>query len=206
MIPNNIYTPEKYVVTNSHTFYKQLKSIIWQDYLISKEIFEKNQKPFNSIKLLSAYISKNTVCFNPNLININNTDNYEIERQVQIGVGKVNHNIIEDLIIVSAIPEYEQLCMLAEKQFIDWWENEVSHIIELKYKGMNNANSICQFARQLRNAFGHSKVNIKENLKSVDPVWCYLNLKQFNGQKVFDLISLADLVNFWIEFEDKELK
>ncbi|MBD0723902.1 hypothetical protein B6A10_01775 [Flavobacterium sp. L1I52] len=205
MIPNDIYTPEKYIITESHTFYKQLKSVIRQDYLISKEIFEENQKLFNPIKILAAFISEKTICFNPDLININNSEPYEIERQTQIGIGKVENINSENFSVVSAIPEYEQLCSLAEKQFIDWWENEVCQRIITKYGGINKANSKCQFARQLRNAFGHSKINIQENLRCVDPIWQYLNLKKFPGQKIFELMSLGDLVNFWIDFEETEL-
>lgn len=204
-IPNDIYIPEKYIVTENHSFYKQLKYIIRQDYLVSKEIFEENQNSFNPIKILTAFISEKTVCFNADLININNTYPYEIERQIQIGSANLE-KVAGEFTVVSAIPEYEQLCSLAEKQFINWWEGEVCQKIILKYGKLNLANSRCQFARQLRNAFGHSKINIDEKLKcEIDPVWQYLNLKEFQGQNVFDLMSLGDLVNFWIEFEQTEL-
>lgn len=206
MIPNLTYTPEKYVVTKRHSFYKQLKSIIRQDFLVSKEIFDENQKPFNPVKVLVAFISEKTICFNPDLININNSNDYEIERQIQIGSGNIENVNSENFSVVSAIPEYEQICSLVEKQFIDWWETDVSQRIKTKYGKLDNANSRCQFARQLRNAFGHSKINIHQNLQCADPIWQYLNLKKFSGQKVFELMSLGDLVNFWIEFEETELK
>ncbi|WP_159086024.1 hypothetical protein [Flavobacterium faecale] len=204
-IPNDIYIPEKYIVTENHSFYKELKYIIRQDYLISKQIFEENQNKFNPIKILVAFISEKTVCLNPNLIDINNLNSYEIQRQIQIGNPNLA-KIDRAFSTVSAIPEYEQLCSLAEKQFIDWWEEKICPKIILKYGKLNLANSKCQFARQLRNAFAHSKINIDKNLKcEIKPVWQYLNLKEFNGEKVFDLMSLGDLINFWIEFEETEL-
>lgn len=204
-IPNDIYIPEKYLVTENHSFYKHLKCIIRQDYLVSKEIFEESKKEFSPIKILPAFISEKTVCFNAELININNSNSYEIERQLQIGSANL-HKISGDFIAVSAIPEYDQLCSFAEKQFINWWEEKVCQKIILKYGKLNLANSQCQFARQLRNAFGHSKINIDAKLRcEISPVWQYLNLKEFQGQKIFDLMSLGDLVNFWIEFEKTEL-
>ena len=206
MLPNLSYPPEQYVVPKRHSFYKQLKSIIRQDFLVSKEIFDENQKPFNPVKVLVAFISEKTICFNPDLININNSNDYEIERQIQIGSGNIENVNSENFSVVSAIPEYEQICSLVEKQFIDWWETDVSQRIKTKYGKLDNANSRCQFARQLRNAFGHSKINIHQNLQCADPIWQYLNLKKFSGQKVFELMSLGDLVNFWIEFEETELK
>lgn len=203
-IPNKIYLPEKYIVTENHSFYRHLKSIIRQDYLISKEIFEENKKDFNPIKILPAFISEKTICINPILIDINSSNPYEIERQIQIGKAS-EEKINDNFTIVSAIPEYEQLCSLAEKQFINWWEESVCQKIIIKYGRLNYANSKCQFARQLRNAFGHSKINVDENLKCEEPIWQYLNLKNFSGQKIFDLMTLGDLINFWLDFEETEL-
>lgn len=203
-IPNDIYLPEKYLVTENHSFYKHLKSIIRQDYLISKEIFEENNTNFNPIKIFAAFISEKTVCTNSDLIDINTSHSYEIERQIQIGNASVE-KINGKFTVVSAIPEYEQLCSLAEKQFINWWEEGACKKIIFKYEKLNQSNSKCQFARQLRNAFGHSKINIDINLKCEDPVWQYLNLKNFPEQKIFDLMTLGDLVNFWIDFEETEL-
>ena len=202
-IPNDIYTPEKYNITKDHSFYKQLKYIIRQDYLISKQIFEENCKQFNPIKILPAFISEKTVCINSDLIDINNSMPYEIERQIQIGNASAD-KIIGKATIVSAVSEHEQLCDLAEKQFINWWEEFACQKIISKYKKLNNANSNCQFARQLRNAFGHSKINIDKNLNCDDPIWQYLNLKNFPGQKIFSLMSLGDLINFWIDIEETE--
>src|SRR5690554_2177850 len=206
MIPNHVYTPEKYIITENISFYKHLKSIIRQDYLVSKEFFYENEKPFNPIKILVAFISEKTICFNPELININNVYPYEIERQIQIGSGKVENVNNKIINVVDATPEYQQLCRLAEKQFIDWWENGVGGKIKEKYGSLNNANSKCQFARQLRNAFAHSKINVDQNLKCPEPIWNYLNLKKFYGHQVFELMSLGDLVNFWIDFEETELR
>lgn len=206
MIPNEVYTPEKYIVTENLSFYNHLKSVIRQDYLVSKEFFEENGKPFNPIKILVAFISEKTICFNPDLININNFNPYEIERQIQIGSGKLEDVNSKNISVVNATIEYQQLCSLAEKQFIDWWENGVCIRIKEKYGSLNKANSKCQFARQLRNAFAHSKVNINQNQRCKEPIWQYLNLNSFNGYKVFELMSLGDLVNFWIDFEETEFK
>lgn len=204
-IPNNIYPTEKYLVTINHSFYKYLKNIIRQDYLISKEIFEENNQKFNPVKILGTYISEKTVCVNGGIIDINNNYSYEIERQIQIGKGSLE-KIDREYKVVNAIPEFEQLCSLTEKQFIDWWEESVREKINSKYGKLDKANSMCQFARQLRNAFGHSSIDVYENAKCInDPVWQYLNLKNFPGKKVFDLMTIGDLVNFWIEFEETEL-
>ncbi len=88
--------------------------------------------------------------------------------------------------------------------YMEWWEKEVKDIIISQYGGLKKANSICQFARQIRNAFAHSKINITVEACS-DPIWKGLNLLEHNGKNLTDLLTTADFINFWIEFEEAEL-
>jgi hypothetical protein len=52
--------------------------------------------------------------------------------------------------------------------------------------------------------FGHSQVNVTVS-NCPYPIWNGLNLKNCNGQNIHSLLTIADFINFWIEFENLEL-
>lgn len=202
-IPNEIHPIEQVFINESFSYYNGLKHVIKQADLINKEIFSKNDKPYNGIFSLLSHISKKTVFCNINLIDFSNTDDYEIQRQIQDGIysesrAESNHKIID------LIYEHEQFTSVLEKQFIKWWEEDIKERVTQKYNGIRNANSVCQFARQIRNAFGHSQINITVS-NCDDPIWNGLNLKDNNGKNIYEIMSIADFINFWIEFEQLEL-
>ncbi|MFV7233890.1 hypothetical protein [Flavobacterium sp. ZB4R12] len=204
-IINEIHSIEKYQITSEHSFYKQLKVIIKQADLVTREIFNvnSNPNPFNGILLLENKISNRIVCFNSNLINFSNSDTFEIERQIKIDDFDVSA-VANNQRIIDLVYEHEQLSSVIETQFINWWEENIKNFVVTKYSKMEKANSICQFARQIRNGFGHSGISINVN-NCPDPIWNSLNLKNYQGEKIFSLITIADLINFWIEFEEVEL-
>jgi hypothetical protein len=200
---NYINPIEQIFVGENNTFYKELKTVIKQAELVSLDIFAKNNQEFNGIQLFQSNISEFNVGINSNIIDFSSNDQlYEIQRQKIVENEddeiKVKHKII------SLTYEHNQLATVIEKQFLNWWENKVKDIIHTKYNGLNNANSLCQFARQLRNSFGHSKINITINIQN-QPIWKDINLIEYNGRNIFEVVSFADIVNFWVEFERVEL-
>ncbi|MEM0578305.1 hypothetical protein [Flavobacterium polysaccharolyticum] len=200
---NHINPIEQIFVREDNTFYKELKTIIKQAELVSIEIFSKNNQEFNGIQLLQCTISEFNVAVNSNIIDFSNNDkSYEIQRQKIVENEddeiKVKHKII------NLTYEHEQLATVIEKQFLNWWEKKVKKIIHSKYGGLDNANNLCQFARQLRNSFGHSKINITINIQN-QPIWKNINLIDYNSRNIFEVVSFADIINFWIEFERIEL-
>ena len=202
-IPNDIYPIEQNFIESNFSYYENLKFIIKQADIVNKEIFSIEQKEYNGVFALESYISGKTVFCNANLIDFKSQSNYEIQRQNQDGNYDVEKPEINQTVI-SIVYEHEQFTSVLENQFIKWWEEDILHRIISKYGQLKNANSICQFARQIRNSFGHSKVNVTAN-NCVDPIWNGLNLKNKNGQNIYSLMTVADFVNFWIEFEKTEI-
>lgn len=201
---NYINPIEQIFVSENNTFYKELKTVIKQAELVSLEIFSKDNQEFNGIQLFQCNISEFNVCINSNIIDFSSKDkSYEIQRQKI--VENEDYKIDFKHKTISLTYEHNQLATVIEKQFINWWESKVKDIIHKKYNGLNNANSLCQFARQLRNSFGHSKINITINIQN-QPIWKDINLIEFNGQNIFEIVSFADIVNFWVEFEKIELE
>lgn len=200
---NYINPIEQIFVRNENTFYKELKTVIKQAELVSTEIFSKNKKEFNGTQLLQCNISEYNVGVNSNIIDFSsNNKSYEIQRQKI--VCREDDEIKAKHRIINITYEHEQLSTVIEKQFLNWWENKIKDIIYSKYGRLNNANEMCQFARQLRNSFGHSKINITVDIPN-QPTWKGTNLIHYNGHNIFEVISFADIINFWIEFERAEL-
>lgn len=204
-IPNKIHPIEKVFITKDYSFYKNLKFIVKQAELVQKELFRKNNSQnFNGISALESGISNRTVFINSNLIDFESERPYELQRQLK--VGQINLKEIKpNQTIIDLHYEYEHFVSVLEKQYIKWWEDGVREKISEKYKGLKNANELCQFARQIRNAFGHADINITTN-NCPDPIWNQLNLKEYNGNDIHTILTVADIINFWIEFEKLELK
>ncbi len=202
-IPNEIYPIETFFIKPGFSYYQNLKFVIKQGDLVNKEISYREKTQYNGVFSLISSISEKTVFCNADLIDFGNQGEYEIERQKQNGnydVEKPESNQI----VMPIIFEHEQFTSVLEKQFIKWWEKDVKDKIISKYGQLKDANPICQFARQIRNSFGHSGINVTTN-NCADPIWNGLNLKNRNGQNIHSLVSIADFVNFWIEFEQIEL-
>ena len=203
-IPNDVHPIEQFYIQSTFSFYKNLKFVIKQADIVNKEIFSRENKNYNSIFSLEAFVSQKTVFCNANLIDFNNNDDY-FEIQLQQQVGNIDiQNPESNQTVVSIVYEHEQFTSVLEKQFIKWWEEDVRDKIITKYGELKNANSMCQFARQLRNSFGHSKINVTAN-NCLDPVWNGLNLRNNNGKNIYTLLTVGDIINFWIEFEKSEL-
>lgn len=202
-VPNSTHQIEQFYVKSTLSFYKNLKFVIKQADIVNKEIFSRENRSYNGIFSLEAFVSKKTVFCNANLIDFNNQDDYEIQLQEQVGNIDIQ-NPESDQTVVSIVYEHEQFTSVLEKQFIKWWEEDVKDRIVVKYGELKNANSMCQFARQIRNSFGHSQVNVTAH-NCPDPIWNGLNLKKNNGKNIYTLLTVADLINFWIEFEESEL-
>ncbi len=200
---NHINPIEQIFVKEDNTFYKELKTIIKQAELVSIEIYSKNSQEFNGIQLFQCNVSEFNVAVNSNIIDFSsNNKSYEIQRQKIVENDdykiKVKHKII------NLTYEHEQLATVIEKQFINWWEKKVKNIINIKYGSLDKANNLCQFARQLRNSFAHSKIKIKNNIPN-QPIWQNINLIEYNNRNIFEVVSFADIINFWVEFERIEL-
>ena len=202
-IPNDKFPIEQTFIKANFSFYKNLKFIIKQGDIVNKEIFSRKEREYNGIYALEALISEKSVFCNSNLIDFENNNEYEIQRQEQEGpIDIINPE--SNQTVVSIIYEFEQFTSVLEKQFIKWWEEDVKNRIITKYGDLKKASSICQFARQIRNSFGHAQINITVN-NCPDPIWNSLNLKNYNGQNIYSLLTVADFINFWIEFEQEEL-
>ncbi len=204
-IPNKIHPIEQIFISKDYSFYKNLKFIIKQAELVQKELFKKNNsRNFNGISALESGISNKTVFINSKLIDFETDKPYELQRQLKVGqldLEETNSNQT----IIDLHYEYEHFVSVLEKQYIKWWEEEVRENITAKYNGLKNASELCQFARQIRNAFGHAEINITVN-NCPDPIWNQLNLKEYNGSDIHTILTVADIINLWIEFEKLELK
>lgn len=199
-LTNNIYDIEYVDINKEFSYYEHLKYIIKNGAVIlNKELGEN----FNGIYCFGSYLSDKNVFVNENLIEFKTKDIYEIQRQKRVGIMGRN-NRPENSRVIDITYETDMINNVIASRFIEWWEGGVKDIIMSKYDGINNANSICQFARQVRNAFGHSKINITKR-NCPDPVWKELNLLEHNGKNLTDLLKPADIINFWLEFESVEL-
>jgi hypothetical protein len=181
-----------------------LKLVINQSDLVAKDMLSKNANAkYNGIVRLMPIISRKAVYLNKNLINLNNSEDFEIRIESQKKQYDFE-NPAENEKVVDLEFEHIHLSSIFEKQYINWWEEDVKNTINQKYNGIKNANSICQFARQVRNSFGHSKISVTAE-NCTDPIWNGLNLKNKNGKDIYEVLSIADLINLWIDFENEEL-
>jgi len=164
-LTNDIYDIEYVDINKEFSYYEHLKYIIKNGAVIlNKELGEN----FNGIYCFGSYLSDKNVFVNENLIEFKTKDIYEIQRQKRVGIMGRN-NRPENSRVIDITYETDMINNVIASRFIEWWEGGVKDIIMSKYDGINNANSICQFARQVRNAFGHSKINITKR-NCPDPV------------------------------------
>lgn len=205
IIIDNQLEQKSIYVTKNHSYYKHLKFVIYQSDIVAKDILSKNTKSeYNGVTRFLPFISGKSVFLNISTINLDNSNDFEIRTQKTKNKYDFN-NPRENEKVVDLKYEHVHLSSIFEKQFINWWETNIKNKISYKYNGLNNANSICQFARQVRNSFGHSKINVTTN-NCAEPIWNGLNLKNNNGEDIFKVLSIADLINLWIEFEKEELQ
>lgn len=61
-----------------------------------------------------------------------------------------------------------------------------------KYQILNNVNSFCQYARQIRNSVGYSKINVTVT-NCDEPIWNGLNLKLNNGMDIYSIMTILQL-------------
>ena len=195
---------ESIFINSNYSFYKHLKFVIYQSDLVAKEILSKNvSSEYNGITRLLPLISGKAVYLNKSLINLDNTEDFEIRIETLENQYDFE-NTAENEKVVDLKYEHIHFSSIFEKQFISWWEEDIKNRVNRKYNGLKNANSICQFARQVRNSFGHSGINVTVN-NCTEPVWNGLNLKANNGIDIYSVLSIADLINLWLEFEHNEL-
>jgi len=197
-LTNDVYEIESVDISKEFSYYEHLKYIIKNGALIfNKELGE----DFNGIYCFWSCLSDKNVFVNENLIEFKTEDIYEIQRQKRVGIMGRN-NRPENSRVIDITYETDMINNVIASRFIEWWEGGVKDIIMSKYDGINKANSICQFARQIRNTFGHSKIYITKR-NCPDPIWKGLNLLEHNGGSITDLLTTADFINFWIEFEEE---
>ncbi|SDM02548.1 hypothetical protein [Kriegella aquimaris] len=204
MTTNNNLVMKWISIKSDYSFYTHLKLVIIQSDLVAKEILSKSvNSEYNGITRFLPIISRKAVYLNKNIINLDNTEDYEIGIKTQENQYDFE-NPAQKGKVVDLAHEHIHLSSIFEKQFINWWEEDIKNRIHEKYNGLKNASPICQFTRQVRNSFGHSGINVTAN-NCMDPIWNKLNLKATNGIDIYAVLSIADLINLWIEFEHDEV-
>lgn len=185
----------------SFTFYKNMRNIIYEADILQDRIWMDAQKiRTNHIHCFEGGISNRN--YSVNAENISKVEFIELLYTEKL--KNIEHSDFENAIITPVELEYkrELFDIVINQEIIEWWER-IKQIIYDKYNGTKNYNHHCQFARHLRNGAGHNGIKI-DNEDEVDPIWKGLNLKGHRGKQIRDILTEADIFDFWIDFEMTE--
>ena len=191
------------IIEKKHSFFNGLRNIIHQGDILTDRIWKEKGKEWKQgNQIFEGDISNRNYFVNEGLIK---DDNYPVlyqERTAELKTLKGGEGYEATEAELSYHRELFDNCI--EKEIINWWEGGMGNLVIARYGKIDLAPEICQFARQCRNACGHLGVNITTT-KGPDPIWKGVNLKSHQGKKLREILTEADFIDFWIDFERTEL-